>query len=166
MGYTACWFTKSTSVSVMYLSSLFSTALAVISLAGSTVSAAALSTRDKSGTISFVQYKPELIFEYSTPTPDAQNWIGIYYASYGGPEKEQYVNDAVDWQWAEKSKGKVYMATDKLQPGEYTAYFMAKNGYNGWRNLSTLLSPATARSSSSFPSLPLTTAVSVTTFRR
>ncbi|GJN72532.1 hypothetical protein PLICBS_006605 [Purpureocillium lilacinum] len=129
MGYTACWFTKSTSVSVMYLSSLFCTALAVISLAGSTVSAAALSTRDKSGTISFVQYKPELIFEYSTPTPDAQNWIGIYYASYGGPEKEQYVNDAVDWQWAEKSKGKVYMATDKLQPGEYTAYFMAKNGY-------------------------------------
>ncbi|KAJ6445268.1 endonuclease/exonuclease/phosphatase family [Purpureocillium lavendulum] len=115
----------------MQLSSLFATALAVISLGASTASAAIIPRQD--GTLKFVKGSP-LTFEYQTSQPDAKNWIAIYYSNYGGPVKEEYVTDSLTWEWAKESKGKVSLTTTKLQPGAYTVYFLAKNGYKWLAN--------------------------------
>ncbi|UNI23805.1 hypothetical protein JDV02_009602 [Purpureocillium takamizusanense] len=116
----------------MYLSSFFSTALAVVAIAGSTVSAAPFPSLP--GSITMVRIKPNLQIRYETSEAHDDNWIGIYYPSYGGPEKEKYVNDAIEWKPAKGENGVVELDIEKLQPGRYTVYFLSQGGYK-WQSI-------------------------------
>ncbi|KAK2594924.1 hypothetical protein QQS21_007372 [Conoideocrella luteorostrata] len=82
------------------------------------------------GSISAVKGQPAFTFEYKTPHPDPNNWIGIYHSFGGGPESQRHVEDSLTWANASGERGTVQVNTTKLQPGlAYKAFFLAQGGY-------------------------------------
>ncbi|MEU3020413.1 endonuclease/exonuclease/phosphatase family protein [Nocardiopsis sp. NPDC007018] len=71
----------------------------------------------------------DFTFSYSTPEPHAANWVGLYRSSGGGPVDEEYVAPSLVWQYAPESEGTVRLSADSLEPGSYTAFFLARDGY-------------------------------------
>ncbi|MFE1165931.1 endonuclease/exonuclease/phosphatase family protein [Nocardiopsis sp. NPDC058789] len=71
----------------------------------------------------------DLTFAYTTPDPHAANWIGLYRSSGGGPVDEEYVAPSLVWEYAPEAEGSVRLPVDSLEPGTYTAYFLARDGY-------------------------------------
>lgn len=71
----------------------------------------------------------EFTFAYSTPAPDPANWIGLYRASGGGPVDEEYVGPSLVWEYAPQAEGTVRLSADSLEPGSYTAFYLARDGY-------------------------------------
>ena len=87
------------------------------------------SPRGASGSLSLLDNKPQLTFQYSTPDPDKDNWVGLYLASGGGPDDQKYVESSLEWDYAPDENGTVHLDTSDLQPGSYRAFFLAKGGY-------------------------------------
>lgn len=87
------------------------------------------SSSSTSGSLSLVSGKPALTFKYATDSPGAKNWVAIYYSAADGPEKQEFVQPSLTWSYAPEKSGEVQVATDKLQPGSYRAYFLADDGY-------------------------------------
>ncbi len=68
--------------------------------------------------------------QYSTSRPNANNWIGIYFASGGGPDTgEVSGNASIRWTYAGEAQGSVEIPTDGFGDGLYKAFFLADNGY-------------------------------------
>jgi endonuclease/exonuclease/phosphatase family metal-dependent hydrolase len=70
-----------------------------------------------------------LSIRYTTLNANAQNWIGIYYASGGGPDDGTHNQDSISWDWAPSARGTVNLPTDKLSAGAYKVYFLENGGY-------------------------------------
>ncbi|KAF5122474.1 putative protein F14F9.5 [Metarhizium anisopliae] len=82
------------------------------------------------GSISIRDDDPLLTFNYSTPLPDPQNWIGIYNSFGGGPESQKFISGSLTWAYAPDKNGTVKVDASALQPGlGYRAFFLAKGGY-------------------------------------
>ncbi|MER7499682.1 endonuclease/exonuclease/phosphatase family protein [Nonomuraea pusilla] len=70
-----------------------------------------------------------ITFTYSTPRPDPKNWIGLYTDPGNGPAEEKYVGPSLRWVYVPQSSGTATLPTDGLEPGDYVAYALAKDGY-------------------------------------
>lgn len=68
-------------------------------------------------------------FEYSTDEPASTNWVGLYNSDGGGPVDEEFVDASLVWEYAPEEKGTVALSTSALRPGNFTAYFLASDGY-------------------------------------
>ncbi|MER5620638.1 endonuclease/exonuclease/phosphatase family protein [Streptosporangium sp. NPDC002544] len=66
---------------------------------------------------------------YSTPRPDPKNWIGLYTDPGNGPVAEKYVGPSLKWVYIPEGSGTATLPTDGLEPGDYVAYSLAKDGY-------------------------------------
>lgn len=71
----------------------------------------------------------DFTFAYSTSDPHPTNWIGLYRSSGGGPVDEEYVAPSLVWAYAPEAEGTVRLSADALEPGSYTAFFLARDGY-------------------------------------
>ncbi|KAJ6788971.1 hypothetical protein PWT90_02567 [Aphanocladium album] len=71
----------------------------------------------------------DLTFAYSTSQVSSKNWIGIYYASGGGPDNQEHVQNSLAWDWAPYASGTVNIPTSNLGPGSFKAYLLADNGF-------------------------------------
>ncbi|KAH7363440.1 endonuclease/exonuclease/phosphatase family [Plectosphaerella cucumerina] len=67
-------------------------------------------------------------FDYSTDSPHATNWIGIY-ASNGGPVNQVKPEASMKWAYAPNASGSITVPADSLAGGSYKAYFLARDGY-------------------------------------
>ena len=105
----------------MRLSSFLSAGAAVLLKA--TLAAAQGSFDEADGEAGF------FTFEYSTDEPDSTNWVGLYNSDGGGPVNEEFVEEALVWEYAPDEEGTVALSTSSLQPGNFTAFFLARDGY-------------------------------------
>lgn len=83
---------------------------------------------DLPGTLDAIATSP-LILKYSTAIPNPKNWVGLYPASGGGPERGEWASDAVAYKYAPKSLGEIVLDTSGLPNGSYKAFFLADDGY-------------------------------------
>ena len=90
---------------------------------------AGLEAHQLSGSLSLVENEELFTFKYSTPDPDPTNWVGLYHASGGGPDNEVYVQPSLVWQYTPAAEGTVHISVSTLEPGDYKAFFLAKDGY-------------------------------------
>ncbi|OAA69888.1 hypothetical protein ISF_03158 [Cordyceps fumosorosea ARSEF 2679] len=83
------------------------------------------------GSISVSSTSP-LAIRYSTSQPDDRNWVGIWASvNGGGPDNQQVgAQPSRKWAYASGLDGTVTLPTDGLAAGDYTAYFLARDGYN------------------------------------
>ncbi|KAK1672221.1 endonuclease/exonuclease/phosphatase family [Colletotrichum godetiae] len=109
----------------------FSHLLSALLLAQSPTLALAIPTTRQSGNLAFLPDDAPFTFSYSTPDTNAKNWIGIYRASGGGPENQTYVEPSLAWGYAPASNGTLKIESEALElvPGDYRAFFLAKDGY-------------------------------------
>lgn len=79
------------------------------------------------GSSSFAAVKGEkaITFTYKTGTPDPKNWIALYPANSASPAQSKYLA----WAYAPGSSGKIVVDGSKLNPGNYDAYYLYKDGY-------------------------------------
>lgn len=70
-----------------------------------------------------------LTFAYSTSEANETNWIGIWHRSGGGPVDEEQDEPSLTWDYAPEEDGTLQLPVDDLEPGEYTAFFLAQDGY-------------------------------------
>ncbi|KAL0938178.1 endonuclease/exonuclease/phosphatase family [Colletotrichum truncatum] len=94
-----------------------------------TTAQAAPATRQASGSLAFLPQQPLLTFKYSTSSANAKNWVGVYHASGGGPDKEEFVEQSLAWAYAPQGEGTVKISATDLLPGDYKAFFLANDGY-------------------------------------
>lgn len=89
--------------------------------------------KDYGGSISF-QSGSDFTFTYSTGEANSKNWVGVYYASGGGPDDQQDNSKSLAWAYATESSGSVTVSDPGLASGSYKAYFLADGGYNWLAN--------------------------------
>ncbi|OAQ69637.1 exonuclease III [Pochonia chlamydosporia 170] len=80
------------------------------------------------GTLSLASTKP-LKFDYKTSKSGSKNWIGLYFASAGGPENGVFDQPSIRWSYAPGAHGSVEFDNDGLGSGQYKAYFLADDKY-------------------------------------
>ena len=68
-------------------------------------------------------------FKYSTTEPDPTNWVGLYSSAGGGPVDEKFVAPSLVWKYAPEAEGTVALSTSTLESGNFTAFFLARDGY-------------------------------------
>lgn len=68
-------------------------------------------------------------FNYTTSDLFETNWIGLYSAWGGCLVNKTYVAPSLLWQYAPKSEGSVRLDPQALSPGQYQAYFLARDAY-------------------------------------
>lgn len=87
--------------------------------------------KDWSGAIKVTSGYPIRV-QYSTSHPNSNNWIGIYFASGGGPDAGNATTGdyfSIRWVYAGDSQGVVEIPADGVGDGVYKAFFLADNGY-------------------------------------
>ncbi|MFW5416869.1 endonuclease/exonuclease/phosphatase family protein [Nocardiopsis sp. CNT-189] len=67
-------------------------------------------------------------FGYGTPDPHGANWIGVYHRGEG-PVEEEYTEPSLAWAYAPEAEGEAEVDTAALRAGDYTAYLLARDGY-------------------------------------
>ncbi|KAJ4293190.1 hypothetical protein N0V90_008472 [Kalmusia sp. IMI 367209] len=80
------------------------------------------------GSLSLASGKPFFTFDYSAPSPNAKNWIGIYHTTGGGPDDEKQVSPSLKWVYAPDAKGSVKIDVP-VGGGKFKAYFLADDEY-------------------------------------
>lgn len=86
--------------------------------------------QSQKGSLSWVENDAPFTFKYSTPDPNSRNWVGLYDSAGGGPvDQEKGSSASLLWKWAPDSQGSLVLAASSLGPGNYTAFFLADNGY-------------------------------------
>ncbi|RBQ86775.1 hypothetical protein VDGD_05006 [Verticillium dahliae] len=91
-------------------------------------SADRLNVRQLSGSLAVVGGQEPLTFRYTTPDAYSTNWVGLYYPG-GGPINQVKPEQSLVWAYAPDSEGTVKLSPSGLQPGHYSAYFLARDGY-------------------------------------
>nr|BFE59397.1 hypothetical protein GCM10020063_039230 [Dactylosporangium thailandense] len=71
----------------------------------------------------------DIRFTYSTPTPNAKNWVGLYSDPGNGPVNQVYVGQSTKWAYAPSASGSGTLPTAGLAPGAYVLYFLYNDGY-------------------------------------
>ncbi|ANP49596.1 hypothetical protein J2Z21_004927 [Streptomyces griseochromogenes] len=66
----------------------------------------------------------KLSFHWTTDTPDAKNWIGVY-----DGDRQPGHGSSLAWQYTPGGSGDITIDTSGLSGGPYTAYLLAKDGY-------------------------------------
>ncbi|WZH48273.1 Endonuclease/exonuclease/phosphatase [Fusarium acuminatum] len=85
---------------------------------------------DASGSLSLNTNQPSWTFDYSTQSASMANWIGLYYSAGGGPvDQKKGASNSIKWKWAPHAQGSVQIDSGSLEPGNYTAFFLANGGY-------------------------------------
>ncbi|KAM0317315.1 hypothetical protein ACHAPQ_011052 [Fusarium lateritium] len=85
---------------------------------------------DASGSLSLNTNQPSWTFDYSTQSASMANWIGLYYSAGGGPlDQKRGSSNSIKWKWAPDAQGSVQIDSGSLEPGNYTAFFLANGGY-------------------------------------
>ena len=59
------------------------------------------------GSLSLSTTKDLFTFDYSAPSANSKNWIGIYHVTGGGPDNEKQVLPSLRWVYAPSAKGSV-----------------------------------------------------------
>ncbi|MBB6172718.1 endonuclease/exonuclease/phosphatase family metal-dependent hydrolase [Nocardiopsis mwathae] len=108
-------------------------AVTTVGILALTAAPAAVGTADTQGTLtasaeSVVSGEP-IAFDYATSEPHGTDWIGLYSADGGGPVDEEYVAPSLDWRYAPEAEGTLEFSTSSLEPGAYTAFYLARDGY-------------------------------------
>ncbi|KAK2612505.1 hypothetical protein QQS21_001443 [Conoideocrella luteorostrata] len=85
--------------------------------------------KEQPGVLTLASVAP-LRFEYKTSRPGAKNWIGLYFASSGGPDAGVSNQASIRWSYAPGSSGSVEFDNGGLGPGQYKAYFLADDKYD------------------------------------
>ncbi|MDJ0340773.1 hypothetical protein QMK19_20290 [Streptomyces sp. H10-C2] len=65
-----------------------------------------------------------LTFHWSTDTPDAKNWVGVYDGA-----RQPGTGSSIVWKYVPGASGDVVLDTSTLTGGPYTGYLLAKDGY-------------------------------------
>ncbi|GIG87840.1 endonuclease/exonuclease/phosphatase family protein [Plantactinospora endophytica] len=81
----------------------------------------------------------DLRFSYSTPRPNAKNWVGLYRNPGNGPVDQAYVGPSLTWTYTPGSSGSASLSTSGLAAGDYIVYYLFDDGYT-W-----LAQPVTVR---------------------
>lgn len=102
----------------------FTTYLFSFSALGSLITAAPNPT----GSLSLSTTKDLFTFDYSAPSANSKNWIGIYHVTGGGPDNEKQVLPSLRWVYAPSAKGSVRIDVP-VGGGKFKAYFLADDGY-------------------------------------
>ncbi|SDG34375.1 Exonuclease III [Sinosporangium album] len=76
-----------------------------------------------------VQAGRPITFTYTTTALDAKNWIGLYTDPGNGPVDQRYVGPSLTWAYTPHGNGTVELPTTGLEPGNYIAFSLAKDGY-------------------------------------
>ncbi|MEU1401288.1 endonuclease/exonuclease/phosphatase family protein [Streptomyces sp. NPDC005728] len=63
-------------------------------------------------------------FHWTTDTPDAKNWIGVY-----DGDRQPGHGSSLAWEYTPAASGDITLDTSGLSGGPYTAYLLAKDGY-------------------------------------
>nr|WP_062336579.1 endonuclease/exonuclease/phosphatase family protein [Herbidospora sakaeratensis] len=71
----------------------------------------------------------DLRFSYTTPRPDAANWVGLYADPGNGPVDETYVGPSLKWVYAPSANGTGTLPTSGLAAGNYKLFFLYDDGY-------------------------------------
>ncbi|MFJ9820583.1 endonuclease/exonuclease/phosphatase family protein [Streptomyces sp. NPDC101151] len=66
----------------------------------------------------------KLSFHWTTDTPDAKNWIGVY-----DGDRQPGHGSSLAWEYTPGASGDITIDTSGLSGGPYTAYLLAKDGY-------------------------------------
>ncbi|WYZ45730.1 hypothetical protein EsH8_VIII_001046 [Colletotrichum jinshuiense] len=110
-------------------STLSTTFTGILATLGATPAQSVPTTRQTTGSLAFLPDEPLLTFQYSTPDPSTINWIGVYHASGGGPDNQEFVEQSLTWAYAPEGEGTLQVSASDLQSGDYRAFFLAKDGY-------------------------------------
>ncbi|KHN95534.1 exonuclease III [Metarhizium album ARSEF 1941] len=97
------------------------------SLVGCAVTSGRLALAEP-GSLALASASP-LELRYTTSAPSPRNWVGLYYASGGGPDNGELDQPSIRWSYAPGAQGSVKFDNDGLGPGEYKAYFLADDKY-------------------------------------
>ncbi|MEU9889770.1 endonuclease/exonuclease/phosphatase family protein [Sphaerisporangium sp. NPDC051011] len=68
-------------------------------------------------------------FSYSTPRPNATNWVGLYSDPGNGPVNEAYVGPSTKWVYAASANGTGTLPTAGLAAGNYKLFYLYNDGY-------------------------------------
>ncbi len=91
-----------------------------------------VSAGSASASASTLQYdasRPVFTFDYSTTAVDKKNWVAVYPKGYD-PARADQRTQYLYWTYAPDRRGTAQIQVAYAEPGEYTAYFLAKDGYN------------------------------------
>ncbi|KAF7562257.1 hypothetical protein G7046_g1884 [Stylonectria norvegica] len=88
-----------------------------------------LSALEDQGGLALVKSEPLFTLQYLTSKAASTNWIGLYHSAGGGPINEEYVSPSLVWTYAPDAQGTVRLSNYSLEPGTYTAFFLANGGY-------------------------------------
>ena len=102
--------------------------------APASIAAAAPDTATVTGTLTLTTAHPTvgapLSFHYTTDTPMAMNWIGVYNDPADGPTDQQYHRGSTVWTYVQGTEGTVSLPSDALTPGHpISAYLLYNDGY-------------------------------------
>lgn len=78
--------------------------------------------------VAFDEDKPYFTFEYATDSPAKNNWIALYPKDYDPANPDQQ-SHYLFWNYGAGSNGTTTITPSWLAPGEYTAWYLAKAGY-------------------------------------
>ncbi|MEU7003228.1 endonuclease/exonuclease/phosphatase family protein [Nonomuraea sp. NPDC046570] len=104
-------------------------ALAALALTATPAAASAAPGGTLTPDSTSVKANDPITFSYVTPTPDPKNWIGLYSDPGNGPVNEKYVGASLKWTYIPGGSGTAKIDTAGLEPGNYVAYALAKDGY-------------------------------------
>ncbi|KAM3510811.1 hypothetical protein MY11210_005532 [Beauveria gryllotalpidicola] len=107
----------------------FRTLVAALVPALLTWQASAASVSSSASSLDFDGDKPAFAFEYSTTSPDKTNWVAVYPKGYDPGQADQSTN-YLYWTYAPQASGTVQIEPAYAEPGEYTAWFLARDGYD------------------------------------
>ncbi|WP_459801323.1 endonuclease/exonuclease/phosphatase family protein [Herbidospora sp. RD11066] len=71
----------------------------------------------------------DIRFAYSTPRPNATNWVGLYSDPGNGPVNETNVGPSTKWVYAASANGTGTLPTAGLAPGNYKLFYLYNDGY-------------------------------------
>ncbi|KAK6539392.1 hypothetical protein TWF694_009617 [Orbilia ellipsospora] len=126
----------------MRLFSIASTALSVLFFFQTHPALAAPAAVDNS---LYVTNGEPLTLGYSTSSPDPKNWVGLYPLGGGPVNGVKPSENSLVWNYTPDSKGTIHLDVGNLVPGNYLAYFLARDGYQ------SIVKPITVTVKSTLP---------------
>ncbi|KAF4973972.1 hypothetical protein FZEAL_9079 [Fusarium zealandicum] len=81
------------------------------------------------GSLSLVKGQALFTFQYSTQQASSTNWVGLYHFGDGPVDQEKRPGSSITWKYAPGAEGTLQLDPSGLEPGNYTAFFLANGGY-------------------------------------